>query len=1292
MVEASENPLITRVAPPKKTDIIIIRFLICCALACMALFLYWFINRDHIGHPILYSLLTFALAFKLIKMLHEWYHYWSPSVPTAPELKTKWTVDVLTTFCPGEPYDMMNRTLRAMVAIRYPHTNYLCDEADDPYLKQLCKELGIVHVTRKEKINAKAGNINNALKQATGDIAIVLDPDHVPIPEFIARVLPYFEDPEIGYVQSVQAYSNQNESIIARGAAEQTYHFYGPMMMCMNTYGTVQAIGANCAFRRKALDSIGGHAAGLSEDMHTAMQLHAKGWKSVYIPEILTRGLVPGTLSGYYKQQLKWSRGTFELLFKTIPDLWKNLTWRQKIHYITIPMYFLFGLVNLIDILVPVLALTLSETPWAVDVMKFGSSYIPLCMISLLCRFYAQRWLLEKHEKGFHLAGGLLRSATWWIFLIGFVYSIFNIKVPYIPTPKEDEHQNFWKLSITNMVVVIVCTISIFYGLSIDWSPYSFAMAAFSSINVLFLGFIIIMSQQKLLETVEHKVKSVSILNRAINGIEQLMLKAEPVLYGAVKNGPLALLLAISLLFLGYSSIDKDAKIKGIANEKKLGGFYAGISLPAGDTALGNSFQLERKINRGFDVVNIYESWRPEAMDSTEKQLELIRHHGAIPMITWLPDAPEQKICQLITSGKYDFYFTKYAERLRAFKDPIFINFAPGFDNPEKSWSVFGSNSASEFKNAWQYIYSYFNERGISNVSWIWSPETTRGFDYYPGSEFVDWLGFSCLNYGVDKKKSDWHTFSELYSPFRIKFNFIQKPVMITQLGCLKGPEQGIWFDDAFDDISDRFKEVKSTIIYNEQREIVLQQNHQGNLYIADFELSNKESIPELSQSLKAEPFARSPILKTNLNYLSPDKSYKSAFVRGKPGEFELLIDSKPYYIKGVAYNTAHDWRDGNMPLTRKQIEHDLEQIKAMGANTLRRYGSSVYNTNILNIANDYGLKVMYGFWFDPKVDYYRDSLQVKEYIEQVEEEVLEYKDNPSVLGWSLGNESWGLLKHTFGKPYLTKVREHYVKLIEHLAQRVHELDPTRPVFTCMEHEEHQLPGEIAALHDGAPSVDVIGINSYYKEQISQLQNVTHQFDPLRPYLVSEFGPRGYWNPTHNSVANGLVIEESETEKANWMKYQWNTYVRPNKGYNVGGVAYCWHERMEGSLTWFGISDYQGRLKPSYYSLAEVWAGKKHNCVPQFTLEPQGPIEPGKVCTFKAIPKSEINQELSYEWTLYRDSYLEEIENINTTGDDRIVRVEIPETPSEYRLYLYISDEQGNVSTVSTPFRINNKN
>lgn len=491
-----------------RRDVRTIRFMIWMGLLTMALFLYWFIDEDHVGYEPLYWLLTTALAFKLLRTLHEWYHYYAVSIPEKPELRTKYKVDILTTYCPGEPHSMVIKTLEAIQNIRYPHTTYLCDEGNDPVLKAECARLGVVHVTRTEKINAKAGNINNALKQATGDICLILDPDHVPVPEFLDEVLPYFEDPEVGFVQVVQGYYNQKESLVAYGAAEQTYSFYGPMMMGMNSYGTVQAIGANCTFRRKALDSIGGHAAGLAEDMHTAMQLHAKGWKSKYVPKMLSRGLVPGTLAAYYKQQIKWARGTFELLFMVYPKLFRHFTTRQKIHYFTLPLYYLFGVFNLIDFLIPMLALVLVEFPWYVSLGEFVVMFAPFFCISICIRQFAQRWYLEKNEKGFHLFGGILRTGTWWIFMLGFIYSILRVKVPYIPTPKDDKPKNNYLLSLPNFLVILasfwaIAYSQLEYGHLYD-NPYVQMMALFTLTNVVILGSIVVIGQERFMEWVRH--------------------------------------------------------------------------------------------------------------------------------------------------------------------------------------------------------------------------------------------------------------------------------------------------------------------------------------------------------------------------------------------------------------------------------------------------------------------------------------------------------------------------------------------------------------------------------------------------------------------------------------------------------------------------------------------------------------------------------------------------------------------------------------------------------------------
>jgi cellulose synthase (UDP-forming) len=1252
---------IIRVDPPLKRDILTIRLLISCGLATMGVFLYWFIDAEHIGSPLIFWLLTFALSFKLLKMVHEWYHYWSPSVPVTPKLQRNWRVDILTTACPGEPPEMIIKTLRAMQAIRYPHKSYLCDEGDDPFLKNACEELGVIHVTRRIKVNAKAGNINNALKQADGEICVVLDPDHVPVPEFLDRVLPYFEDHSVGYVQCVQGYSNHSESFIARGAAEQTYHFYGPMMMCMNTYGTAQAIGANCTFRREALDSIGGHAAGLSEDMHTAMQLHAKGWKSVYIPEMLTRGLVPATLSAYYKQQLKWSRGTFELLFRTYPALFNKFTWRQKIHYFTLPFYFLYGLINLIDISVPLLALCMAEVPWEIDLSRFAVYFTALCIISIVIRMYAQRWLVEKRECGFHLHGGVLRTATWWIFLIGLIYTIFKIRVPYIPTPKEDDHQNYFRLCIPNILVMAVCAALIPYGLSVDYTPYSLAMASYSVFTAAILGLTVLMSQQKFLTRADEVLRKAPVLTGIAFAAGNWSRKCQQVTYGLLRNGTIMVIIVFSVLFLSYSTTYENLTDENFP-EKEPGGFYLGLQ-SGGRTDVNQKNILSSAGRDLTSVTYIEHAWNPK--QEPFLSLAEIKKNGKIPLISWHNAATNNgALYKEILNGRHKAYLQSAAKKLREFRDPVFLSFGDVEADQVES---------EQFILTWQYLYTFFNSLGISNITWVWHCPKPEYEAYYPGEKFIDWIGVSILNQSTVRP----HSFSDIYESYRQKLGKFQKPVMIMSLRCASGENQDEWLATAFRDMSKNYREIHGTVLSEEDY-----RNDRGRYSCA----LTKESVAKVISGVSV--FDYKLALSAQNASFTGDYKYVSTFISGKPGDYSLNIKGKPYYIQGVAYNTAHDWRDGNMPLTRRQVEKDFKKIREMGANTIRRYGTGIYDQNVLNIASEYQLNVIYGFWFDPKVDFYQDHEKVDEYLNEVEEKVKKYKDHPAVLAWAIGNESWGLLKHRFAKPYLVSVRRAYVQMIERMARRIHELDPGRPVFSCIEHEEYQIPGELVAFRDEAPSVDAIGINSYYKEQISKLNHLAWQFDSLRPYFVSEFGPEGYWDPKYNRVANGSIVEQSDEEKAQWYAWQWKNYVSAYKGNNLGGIAYCWHDRMEGSYSWFGLTDYRGRTKPAYSALKALWTGSQMESLPSLRIITPTAIIPGMTCTFTAVA-DKAARGCSYEWMLLKDEYLDRVSCVEVHNDASSANVTIPEEPSNYRLYVYMVDKaRDRVSAASAPVRV----
>ena len=193
------------------------------------------------------------------------------------------SVAVFTTSSPGEPLSMFEKTFKALKNLNYPHTTYLLDDTEDIAFKELAEEHGVVWLNLPNIPGAKAGKINEALKITKEDFILVLDPDHIVFPNFLDQTLGFFQDKKVGFVQVSQGYYNMYRSFTAHGAAEQTYAFYGPTQMGLFGYGGAVAIGANCTFRRKALDSIGGHAKGLSEDLNTSIRIHSKGWNQDHV-------------------------------------------------------------------------------------------------------------------------------------------------------------------------------------------------------------------------------------------------------------------------------------------------------------------------------------------------------------------------------------------------------------------------------------------------------------------------------------------------------------------------------------------------------------------------------------------------------------------------------------------------------------------------------------------------------------------------------------------------------------------------------------------------------------------------------------------------------------------------------------------------------------------------------------------------------------------------------------------------------------------------------------------------
>lgn len=451
-----------RAAPVRTVDRVVVAVLAGAGALSVLRFADWWFRAEHVAQPVLFLLLTGALWFGVGRIVLRWIDLLGVDRPEHVEPEEGLEVAIFTTSTPGEPLAMYERTLAACREVRYPHNTYLLDETGDPRYREVAERHGAELLDMQDVPGAKAGNVNRALELTDEEFVLVLDPDHVPFPNFLDRVLGHFRDPDVGFVQVAQAYHNQDRSFVARAAAEQTYSFYGPTMMGLHGHGANVAIGANCTFRREALASIGGHGTGLAEDLVTAIRLHAEGWESVYVPEVVSRGLVPEDLGSYYGQQLKWSRGVHEVLFRELPRAFAGLTWRQRLAYLGIGTYFTGGLTTLLYLVLPYLYLWTGAQPAAMPFGEFVVAAGPVGVVGVALYLYAQRWLCDPDtERGTHLRAMTLKIASWPVHLAGWALAVLDVAVPYVPTAKERRRGRFLRLAGPHLAVAALYLVTV---------------------------------------------------------------------------------------------------------------------------------------------------------------------------------------------------------------------------------------------------------------------------------------------------------------------------------------------------------------------------------------------------------------------------------------------------------------------------------------------------------------------------------------------------------------------------------------------------------------------------------------------------------------------------------------------------------------------------------------------------------------------------------------------------------------------------------------------------------------
>jgi cellulose synthase (UDP-forming) len=298
------------------------------------------------------------------------------------------TIDVLIPVY-GEPLDVIEATATAAKAMHLEHRTIICDDAGDNNVRRMADRIGVEYHVRQEHRDAKAGNLNAALRSTRGDYVAVLDADHVPTPVFLERTLAHFVDPRVAFVQSPQSYRNRNASPVASAAHESQRVFYDLVCSGKNAYNSVFSVGTNLVYRRTALDEVYGfYGETNSEDIWTSLRIHQLGWGSVFVPEVLAEGLAPEDVSTYLRQQFRWSRGAFEILLHGRPWRIRGLTRDQRIQYIQPALHYLQSLAMLFFMLLPPLFLVFYVQPLRVNGVGWLLRYAPFWILTQLAIYY----------------------------------------------------------------------------------------------------------------------------------------------------------------------------------------------------------------------------------------------------------------------------------------------------------------------------------------------------------------------------------------------------------------------------------------------------------------------------------------------------------------------------------------------------------------------------------------------------------------------------------------------------------------------------------------------------------------------------------------------------------------------------------------------------------------------------------------------------------------------------------------------------------------------------------------
>jgi cellulose synthase (UDP-forming) len=414
----------------------------------------WWISRAQGGEPWLAVAVSVALAYQATVLpTIFWWFLGRMRRPVHSHPPRRLRVAMITLCVPScESLGVVEGQLRALRAVRYRHDSWILDEENSPAVRELARRHGVRYFSRAgiERWNqpgpphqrkTKAGNVNAWLGYLaeTGidyDVFVQLDIDHRPKRSYLDRVLGYFDDPSVAWVQAPSVCGNL-DSWTARGLAEQDLVLQGPLQM--GFYGSSRTpfiIGSHTSYRTSAIREIGGFQPTRAEDHLDTVVLAAHGHRGVYVPETIAVGDGPEDFRTYLRQQFAWAHSMVTVLFSWTPRLLHRYTLGQGFQFLFSQTWYLLWSVSMLALwAAPLVALLSDRRIAATSLGEYLLYFTPLALAGWLIWCFARPWF---HPHGLRISwrGAVLTVARWPVVLWAVLSVLLRIERPYMITPK----------------------------------------------------------------------------------------------------------------------------------------------------------------------------------------------------------------------------------------------------------------------------------------------------------------------------------------------------------------------------------------------------------------------------------------------------------------------------------------------------------------------------------------------------------------------------------------------------------------------------------------------------------------------------------------------------------------------------------------------------------------------------------------------------------------------------------------------------------------------------------------